>query len=434
MDDEERKRKENFPEEYDGSLDCSSLALNCSFNRSGSLLAVGCNDGRIVIWDFLNRKFARNIAAHAGHPVSFTSWSRNGRKLASSSLDNTMAIWNVLTAECLIRWVSKGPLMKVQFHPRNENLVLVCALKHAPILLEVDYETGKVEHKFISIDSDDSDSSIVASFDRRGEYIYSGVKGRVIIFACPSELNDTTEINIFASFKIQTVGSAPAAIRGIEFAAKNKNFFLINSTDRSIRLYSCESALNAGINGSCEEVRRFQDTVNKAMWKRCSFSGDREATFVCGGSSRQNAIYIWPTEDGTVKKILQGTQRETLLDIQWHPSKPIVVSISSGMILIWARAEVENWSAYAPQFKELEENQEYSELESEFDLEDEDANRKMKPKEITTDSEDEEIDIENLRNGDDDYRSSDEEDNDTTALEFIPVSMEDHEMVEMTQH
>lgn len=71
---------QNYPEEFDGSLDCISLASTCSFNKYGTLLAVGCNDGRIVLWDFLTRGIAKIISAHV-HPVCSIGWSRNGHKV-----------------------------------------------------------------------------------------------------------------------------------------------------------------------------------------------------------------------------------------------------------------------------------------------------------------------------------------------------------------
>lgn len=270
----------------------------------------------------------------------------------------------------------------------------------------------------------------MATFDRRGQYIYTGnAKGRIVVFKCIGSTK-APELVTVSSFRILTTGSTPAAIREIEFGARNKTQFLVNSSDRTIRLYSCSAALKAGINGSCEEVRKFQDLVNKTMWRRCCFSGDTEASHVCGGSSRQHALYIWETKNGAIKKMLQGTKGEQLLDVQWHPLRPILASISSGLISLWARPQIENWSAFAPDFKELEENLEYDERESEFDIEDED-NHPDSRKETDMDEVDE-VDVTEVR-PEAELLSSDEEDFDSSCLEYIPVKMDECELAETNQ-
>lgn len=442
MDDEERRK--NIPEEFDGQLDCSSLAICCSFNRRGSLLAVGCNDGRVVIWDFLNRCVAKNIPTHAGQPITSLSWSRRGSKLVTGSLDNSIAIWYVPTGECLMKWTYKAPIMKVQFNRRNENLILICPFRHPALLMEVQEDKEKERKTLIvkrfqpmQVDKDEQHNNIVASLDRRGQYIYTGnSRGRLSIFKCPQSVSEETQFENVSSFKIQQGGANPPAFIEIVFAA-NKELFLVNTTDRSIRIYNCDMALSAGVDGNCEEIRKFTNSVEKEQYKRCCFSGDKQATFVCGIFASKLKIFC--TEDGSNRKNIECSQRENLLDVQWHPTKPIVTSVTGGLVYIWARAEVENWSAYAPQFKELEENQEYSEPESEFDIEDEDKDKQPKKKtrpgrNSRDDNSNDESDVDIMTvDCPKDLASSDEDEYDTDALGYIPVALEDHEMVEQPQ-
>lgn len=70
------------------------------------------------------------------------------------------------------------------------------------------------------------------------------------------------------------------------------------------------------------------------MWKKCCFSGDGE--YICAGSARQHALYIWEKSIGNLVKILHGTKGELLLDVAWHPVRPIIASISSGIVLIFS--------------------------------------------------------------------------------------------------
>ncbi|XP_053943430.1 retinoblastoma-binding protein 5 isoform X2 [Cuculus canorus] len=397
---------QNYPEEADGTLDCISMALTCTFNRWGTLLAVGCNDGRIVIWDFLTRGIAKIISAHI-HPVCSLCWSRDGHKLVSASTDNIVSQWDVLSGDCDQRFRFPSPILKVQYHPRDQNRVLVCPMKSAPVMLTL----SDSKHVVLPVD-DDSDLNVVASFDRRGEYIYTGnAKGKILVLKTETQ-------DLVASFRVTTGTSNTTAIKSIEFARKG-SCFLINTADRIIRVYDGREILTCGRDGEPEPMQKLQDLVNRTPWKKCCFSGDGE--YIVAGSARQHALYIWEKSIGNLVKILHGTRGELLLDVAWHPVRPIIASISSGVVSIWAQNQVENWSAFAPDFKELDENVEYEERESEFDIEDED---KSEPEQTGADAaEDEEVDVTSV-----DpiaaFCSSDEELEDSKALLYLPIAPE----------
>lgn len=101
--------------------------------------------------------------------------------------------------------------------------------------------------------------------------------------------------------------------------------------------------------------------------------------------------------------------------MQWHPIRPIVASTSSyGRILIWNINHTENWSAFAPDFVELEENIEYEEREDEFDIVDEEQVKKKK-----IEDEDEEVDI--LTNKKTIYSSDEDSSGEDDTLLFLPI-------------
>ena len=241
---------------------------------------------------------------------------------------------------------------------------------------------------------EESEFDVVSTFDRRGEYVYSGnTKGRIQVAQLKP---DSIDLTVITSFRVSNT-----AIKQIEFAPKKKDIFLVNSADRVIRVYNTAHVLAiAQMNASSssnssqsisrsrkvqgnnfasleqrvdpEPIQKLQDLVNRTTWKKCCFSGGSESDFICAGSARQNALYIWDRNVGSLVKILHGTKGEIINDVIWHPIRPVIASIASGVLSLWTQPQVENWSAFAPDFKELEENIEYEERESEFDETDED--------------------------------------------------------------
>lgn len=50
------------------------------------------------------------------------------------------------------------------------------------------------------------------------------------------------------------------------------------------------------------------------------------------------------------------------LGAKWHPTKPVIISVSdNGLVYIWGTTTADRWAAYAADFEELDENQEYLE-------------------------------------------------------------------------
>lgn len=329
--------------------------------------------------------------------ITSVCWSKYGHRILVSAADKSLTLWDVFNGEKITRTTLQQTPLQARLHPGSStpSLCLACPLSSAPMI--VDLNTGSTTVLPVSVSVSDNGNGAApppknkfsdgtppftptaACFNKHGDVVYVGnSKGEILVVDYKS-----------AQVHAMVPTSGGAVIKNIVFS-RNGQYLLTNSNDRTIRIYENLLPLKDGLKAldnlseTIEEqdhveqlkavgsrcltlFREFQDSITKMHWKAPCFSGDGE--WVIGGSASkgEHKIYIWDRV-GHLVKILEGP-KEALIDLAWHPVHPIIVSVSlTGLVYIWAKDYTENWSAFAPDFKELEENEEYVEREDEFDL------------------------------------------------------------------
>ena len=130
-------------------------------------------------------------------------------------------------------------------------MCVACTMKNAPSLISLKEDASEPTVQDLPIDGE-PEVSIVAAFDRRGEHIITGSsKGKILII-------DPSTLLIKKQFRIGVT-----TVRSIEFMRRG-NRFLINSSDRIIRVFDLNSILELQSDSDPEPVQKLQDTVSGA--------------------------------------------------------------------------------------------------------------------------------------------------------------------------
>ncbi|CAB16241.2 Set1 complex component swd1 [Schizosaccharomyces pombe] len=336
-------------------------ATSIRFSTNGYHLASGLVNGSVVIWDLSTFSVSRVLTGHT-RAIQSVCWSSCDRFLLTASRDWKCILWDLRDGSIVYQVVLSAPVWSASLHPHKINTFVASLLDESPQLIIVD--DGIPKHKYLptnpDIDENYSDRrnrskhvTLVSFFHPSGEYILSGTsKGWFHVI-------DASTTKIRSSHRITS-----QSIKQIRLSFC-KRFLIFNSTDRVIRTVSIQDLDNP------EVEHKFQDVVNRLQWNSCGFSQTGEFVFATT-YQMAHAIYVWERGMGSLVKILEGPKEE-LVDVDWHPVFPCVASVGldSGSIYIWAVEQKESWSAFAPDFQELEENIEYEEPEDEFDIHDE---------------------------------------------------------------
>ncbi|KAE9555598.1 hypothetical protein FO519_001176 [Halicephalobus sp. NKZ332] len=313
------------PSVIDLVLPVEGLHVNIiKFNRLGTLIAAGAVNGYLAMIDFTTKRTSNIWNAHV-LGVTSISWSRDGRQIFSTALDNTYVISDVASGTVIEHILVGQGLISALLNPRNSNHVLFNTNVGIKLTNMKEKSNQKLEGSILT-------------YDLTGKVVSSG-----------------------------SIDS-PQTIRSM-FATRRLGLILVVSADRYIRVYEFTELLKKD-KEVFETENRLCDPSNRTVWQSVCASG--EADYVAGMSATSHMITIFERVTGTIVATLCESKKEIPLSFDWHPTKPAVSSVCNGQIFIWKQKPKPSWAAYAPHFSELGENMFYKEKESEFDQLDED--------------------------------------------------------------
>lgn len=434
-----------LPETIEEFLD-DGVAQCIAFNRRGTLLAAGCADGQVVIWDTETRGVAQRYKPHSG-AVTSVAWSKDGRMLLSGSLDKTVSLWDLQDNRQEHQMSLEGAVVHVSLEPSpSPSKCIVSFAVGPPVLVEFSSDLARQLPAFIMEGEgkgtkpavNNSMVNAVALFDKIGALIYMGQsKGTITVL-------DAVSLKFLDFVKV------PGASRIVSMTLNRKGTrLLVNCYDRAVRLYEIchpgrrrRSYTAADLKtrlasakvpkqgsallpeeASLQLLREFRNEVERWQWRGVAFSNDDEHIVGASNAKNEHIMYVWNAVVGNLERILEGP-KEGALDLLWHPLRSCLASVSTtGKIYLWAPIYRENWSAFAPDFEELEENREYVEREDEFDINERPEDHALALAEEAATTAGKEADVDIMTMEDELYFSSDEEEEQRQQLHYLPVTI-----------
>jgi WD40 repeat protein len=92
------------------------LVKSLAFSPDGLVLAAGCVDGSVVVWETAARRSRATLRGHAGI-VNGLAFSPDGRSLATADHDGTLCVWDVATGRLRSSARGASSIRSVAFSP-----------------------------------------------------------------------------------------------------------------------------------------------------------------------------------------------------------------------------------------------------------------------------------------------------------------------------
>ncbi|RMZ53481.1 hypothetical protein APUTEX25_003303 [Auxenochlorella protothecoides] len=400
-------------------------ALCLAFNPSGTLLATGCAGGDILIWNYQTRALVRTWKDGHNGAVRCLVWSPDGHSIMSGGADGSIVTWDVLSGRpTASQPLGRGAVVSLCPGPGPGQLLLTFraappavltvgggGIQHLPLAgwsacdppeapepapaeaTSAGAEAGKDGRGGASLAEQATSSGYPAATAPGSALIYAAMRGALLVVRA-SDLAIIDAIRVQAALRVSSLELDPGGTR-----------LIVLANDRAVRVYAMQApaqgleALPARDPGEVEALvaaktrrpsgsifyeergallrpsRRFEQQIERNTWSAATFSGDGEYVLAAVAGQTEHVIYAWNSHYGHTDRVLECESgirgAHGVLAMAWHPQlypMQLLTLGGSGSIFIWTKILSDKWTAFAPDFRELEENEEYIEREDEFDV------------------------------------------------------------------
>ena len=354
-----------------------------AFNPKGNLLAAGTQKGSLLIFDFETRGLERNCGClHPDQAVTSVSFTGDGSRVltatgfAHESKAPNAVLYDLAEAKVAVEVVLPSPPTFARVHPNGAEF-LACFHQGPPVIYSISSApSSRQVQASVCLPKDKEGSSHPPAWPVTANYLGDG--DRVALG------NASGEVEIVRNdlaFSVAMRRTAPIADSGaIKAIVENqaRTLIALNIAGRSqqgfvriLQLVGGEGEGDRGAECASNVVGDFHDPACFAKGSSLgwvAFSWDNGHLLATSGAESKHHLSVWNLETQKLSCVLESSGLQPVWHAAWRPNRAALVTVNAdGNCSVFGKKEKENWSCFAPGFRELEKNEEYVEQEDEFD-------------------------------------------------------------------